>query len=255
MEVSIITGCYNERKNIENFVKCVTNEMEKEKIENFEIMIMDESTDPDTIEILNSFSENKKIRVIRNIERSGLLISEMEGISLASGNMKIIIDCDMQHNPKYIGKIIDGLKSDADCVIMSRFKEGGRQEMRFYRYILSITAGAISKIYIPSLRDISDPTSSFFGIKGKVRTEIPDFKGTKSLMLILALNPDLKVMEIPYYFQTRQSGKSKIMTPDIFYSFMKEVSNFRKIYFKNKSSKSGIIPKGLENTSGKYQKL
>ena len=35
-------------------------------------MIMDELTDPDIIEILNSFSENKKIRVIRNIERRGL---------------------------------------------------------------------------------------------------------------------------------------------------------------------------------------
>lgn len=255
MEVSIITGCYNEGKNIENFVKYVMDEMEEEKVENFEIIIMDESTDPETMKIINSLSQNRRIKVIKNVERRGLLISEMEGISLASGNMKVIMDCDMQHNPKYISEIIEGLKSGIDCVIMSRFKDGGRQEMRFYRHILSITAGAISRMYIPSLRDISDPTSGFFGIKGKVITEIPDFKGTKSLMFILALNPDLKVMEIPYHFQIRQNGKSKIMTPDIFYSFINEVSNFRKIYRKNKSRKPKIISKGMENTSGKYQKL
>jgi len=80
-------------------------------------------------------------------------------------------------------------------------------------------------------------------------------------MFILALNPDLKVMEIPYHFQIRQCGKSKIMTvpilkePDIFYSFINEVSNFRKIYRKSKSKKPKIVSKGIENTSGKYQKL
>ncbi|MGC8547307.1 MAG: hypothetical protein ACP5MU_06625 [Thermoplasmata archaeon] len=43
--------------------------------------------------------------------------------------------------------------------------------------------------------------------------------------------------------------------PDIFYSFINEVSNFRKIYRKSKSKKPKIVSKGIENTSGKYQKL
>ncbi len=255
MEVSIITGCYNEGNNLDNFIESVLATMNNLKIEDFEIIIVDESDDQFTKWKLGYFGSFDRIRVITNDERKGLLASEMEGITKARGRMKIVMDCDMQHNPKYIHNIITYLSSEKRCVVMSRFVEGGSNEMSRYRYVLSKLAGIVSRIMIPPARHLKDPTSGFYGISGDIKKLIPNFHATKSLLFLISLNPEIKIEEIPYHFNARYEGKSRIMAPSIFLSFIREIIYFRSIYNQEKEKFPSQKTRGLIRSKSHSQKL
>lgn len=229
MKVSIITGCYNDGGNLPEFIESVYTSLSNAGINDFEILIVDESSDHTTAEKIDELkSRYEKIRVIRNSNRSGLLASEMEGIGYSVGNFKIVMDCDMQHDPFFISSIIDGLKDGNNIVIMSRFIEGASFTMNYYRYALSKLAGILCRILLPYSRGIRDPTSGFYGLSGNLEFRMPDFMGTKSLLYIIALNPGVKLIEKPYHFRERKNGKSKILRPSIFFSFMYEVVQYHK---------------------------
>lgn len=256
MKLSIITGCYNEGRNLQEFIQSVYSSLSDLGLNDFEIVVVDESSDQLTHEIIEKLkSRYAEVRVIHNISRTGLLASQVEGIVNATGNYRIIMDCDLQHDPTFIGSIINGLENGNNIVIMSRFVEGASFRMNQYRYILSRTAGLLCRIILPYSRGIRDPTSGFYGLSGNFDIMIPGFKGTKSLLYIMALNPNLRAMEMPYLFKERKNGKSKIIRPSIFFSFLYEVIQFRRVSKASIEVKRTISSERSKKKSSVYHKL
>ena len=80
-----------------------------------------------------------------------------------------------------------------------------------YRKFVSGTARWIGKIALPCLRKISDPTSGLFMFRRECisRADLRPV-GWKIMVEVLAMSEYKKVIEIPYAFQERQSGESKL---------------------------------------------
>ena len=116
-KLSIIIPCYNEIDTIEELIFRVKSS----PINSKEIIIIDNCSTDGTREFLENLKDESLIIIFnnRNIGKGGSLA---KGFSLASGDITLIQDADLEYNPleyeKLIAPIIDG---NADVVYGSRF--------------------------------------------------------------------------------------------------------------------------------------
>ena len=62
-KLSIIIPCFNEKKTIEKILARADQSLKKYNILNYEILIVDDSSNDGTIEILKNLTKNDKIKV------------------------------------------------------------------------------------------------------------------------------------------------------------------------------------------------
>ena len=148
----------------------------------------------------------------------------------------LVMDGDLQHNPKYLPKMIEIFnKKNLDFLVASRNFQSAKNEglslMRFYasKIIISIFFIFVGKKTI-------DPMSGFFIFKKNiyVRNKKKLFgKGYKILSdLIYSANQTLKIYDFHIKFETRKKGKSK-MSSKILYQLIIFIliKTLRKIIF------------------------
>ena len=115
--LSIIIPCFNEINTIGELISRV----KKAPIDSKEIIIIDNCSTDGTREFLENLKDESLIIIFnnRNIGKGGSLA---KGFSIASGDITLIQDADLEYNPreyeKLIAPIIDG---NADVVYGSRF--------------------------------------------------------------------------------------------------------------------------------------
>ena len=177
-----------------------------------EIVFIDDSTD-DTPEILEKLSkENDHVFYEHRTGETGLATAVIRGFRIAKGDILACMDADLQHPPKVLRPMYAAVMSGADFCIPSRFIPGGDDGgLNLYRKLVSGTARWMGKILLPCLRKISDPTSGLFMFR-KECIENADLQpvGWKIMVEVLAMSEYSTVIEIPYGFQDRESGESKL---------------------------------------------
>ena len=115
--LSIIIPCFNEIRTIEEIIIKVKNS----PIENKEIIVIDNCSTDGTREFLKNINDDELTIVFnkKNIGKGGSLA---KGISLASGQITLIQDADLEYDPAEYKKLIDPILSGyADVVYGSRF--------------------------------------------------------------------------------------------------------------------------------------
>ena len=116
-KLSIIIPCYNEIDTIQELIFRVKSS----PIQSKEIIIIDNCSTDGTREFLENLKDESLIIIFnnRNIGKGGSLA---KGFSIATGDITLIQDADLEYNPreyeKLIAPIIDG---NADVVYGSRF--------------------------------------------------------------------------------------------------------------------------------------
>ena len=118
--ISVIIPTYNEYKNLPKLLDQLLN---LETIFEKEIIIVDDNSSDGTQNLARSYSQNdRRIRLISRLGRSGLSSAIKEGCLCASGDLIVIMDADGQHEPN---SIIKGLRKfnnkNIDITIGSRF--------------------------------------------------------------------------------------------------------------------------------------
>ena len=141
----VFTATFNESENIKNFLDKALD------VKNIDILIVDDNSPDGTAKIIEDFQ--KKYQNIKLIVRKG-----KEGLDTAhklaykyakeEGYTNLItMDADLSHDPSKIPMFIDELNSNS-FVIGSRYIEGGRNETKLSRYLLSIVGNKIIKIVL-----------------------------------------------------------------------------------------------------------
>jgi dolichol-phosphate mannosyltransferase len=211
LQLSIIIPTYNERDNVEPIVQRISSSL-KSITTDYEIWFIDDSTD-DTPAILERVSDCfKQVRFIHREEASGLASAVTLGFRVSTGKYMIVMDGDLQHPPELIPVIFQRLKEGIDIVIPSRFVAGGSDGgLNAFRKWVSWTARVIGQMALRKLHKISDCTGGFFGIHRAV-VEDADLSpiGWKILIEVLVKGKYKTVHEIPYSFQARDAGLSKM---------------------------------------------
>ncbi|MDD4801646.1 MAG: glycosyltransferase family 2 protein [Syntrophomonas sp.] len=205
--LSIIIPTYNEKKNVLHVAEQI-----RSILTNYELIFVDDSNDntPEFLEYLTTIDLRVKYEHRQN-ER-GLGTAVVRGFELATCDIIAVLDADLQHPPETLVTMLKAIEDGADIVIPSRFISGGNDGgLNPARKIISATARYLGKAFLSKLRPISDATSGFFMFRKEVIQGI-GLKpiGWKILIEILARGKYHQVTEIPYHFQARAAGDSKM---------------------------------------------
>lgn len=214
-QVSIIIPTYNESKNIIKILHHI-GEILPKNISTQTIVVDDNSPDG-TGKIVEDYLKNVKkiadntIEIIHRKTKDGLGSAILKGIQQAKGDTIVVMDCDFSHPPQIIPKLIESIKKyQYDIVVASRYIKGGKiQGWSVKRKIMSKFATLIAKKGLGI--DTKDPMSGFFAFKRSIIKGLNiDAIGFKILLEILVKTKGVNIKEIPYTFQNRELGSSKL---------------------------------------------
>jgi len=214
-QVSIIIPTYNESQNILNVLKSIGDIIPKNIFT--EAIVVDDNSPDGTGKIVEDYLKNVKkiagytIDIIHRTTKNGLSSAILSGIQHATGDTIVVMDSDLSHPPQIIPKMIDALKKyQCDLVVASRYITGGQiNGWNKRRKFLSKIATMIAKKGLGV--KTNDPMSGFFAFKkGLLKGLNFDAIGFKILLEILVKKRELSVKEIPYTFQNRALGSSKL---------------------------------------------
>ncbi|MEM4058772.1 MAG: glycosyltransferase [Thermoplasmata archaeon] len=208
-EASIILCTINEIENLPRLVEKIENVVKF----NYQLVFVDDgSTDGTREYILEYTKKHNNAKYIFNEFKRSTLVAEYIGFKNANGKFFIKLDADLQHPPEKINEIYENLKKGYDIVVCSRYLNNEAKSKRDpVRGLISRVAEALAVFILKNSRKTTDPLSGYFGFRSDLRLEINEkWRGYKILLYILTSNPDAKVHDIPYRFQEREKGVSKI---------------------------------------------
>ncbi|MEM5831758.1 MAG: glycosyltransferase [Candidatus Aenigmatarchaeota archaeon] len=220
-KISIVIPTYNERENIKKIIPEIVKICEK-NFEDFEIIVVDDNSPDKTYEEVKKFKD-ERIKVFVRKKEKGLASAIKFGIEKSKYKYVCIMDADFQHPPKFIPKLYEKLiENSADISIASRFLDKSVKRAKKIRIFFSKIAIFLISSFFPNLNKVSDPLSGFF-LLNKEKVNLKEMKciGFKFLFELLA-KQKLKIVEVPFKFEKRKEGKSKMG--------FKEVYNFLKLF-------------------------
>ena len=206
MKASIIVPTYNERENLKILVERIANSLKERE---YEIIVVDDNSPDGTWKLAQDLAQFYPIRLIKREGKRGLASAVVDGFSYATGHCFVVMDADLQHPPELVPELIDAIEGGADLAIASRYvKGGGIRGWSHFRRFISMVAVWLARIFLTSVRD---PMSGFFALKRDV-IEGVDLRprGYKILLEILVKGKYSRVVEIPYIFEPRKLGQSKL---------------------------------------------
>jgi dolichol-phosphate mannosyltransferase len=212
--ISLAIPSYNERPNIEELVERCEKALTATG-EAFELIIIDDNSPDGTPEAVRKLQEKRPwLRLlVRETERD-LSTAVIAGWRIARGEVLGCMDADLQQPPEIIPKLVDRLRtSGAEVVVASRHVGGGGvSDWSLIRRFISWTATLMATFILPgTLNKVRDPMSGFFFLRKEVITYAPlNPIGYKILLEVLAKGDYSHVEEVPFVFEERARGGSKL---------------------------------------------
>ena len=204
---SIILPVLNEEKNIEKLIFLISKYL---KGYIFEIIFIDDNSSDKTREVIQKYI-SKKIKYILRTSNHDLTLSCFLGIQKSKYKNIIIMDSDLQHDPKYLPKIVNlyFLKKLDFVVAVRNFNED--QELGAIRRFSSIFLSYIFNYFLGYR--VSDPMSGFFMFKKSIYHKYRHYlvgKGWKTLADLIYNKEKFLIKELRIKFLRRSENKSKM---------------------------------------------
>lgn len=138
--LSIVSPVYGAEKIVDELVKRIVEESAK-VTDNFEVILVEDGS-PDNCweKIQQNCAADKRVKGIKLSRNFGQHYAITAGIEKAKGEYIVIIDCDLQDNPKYISEMYKKIKGGFDIVYT--FKE-----KRKHSYFKNILANLFNLIF------------------------------------------------------------------------------------------------------------
>jgi dolichol-phosphate mannosyltransferase len=207
-ELSIVVPTYNERDRLGDLVKTIFEAFAAEGLEG-ELVIVDDNSPDGTGALADDLATSRRITVIHRAGKLGLGTAVVEGFTAASAPIVGVIDADLSHPPKMLPRMLATMRREkAEMVIGSRYiPGGGTSDWGIGRLLMSRAACLLAR----GLTPVKDATSGFFLIrKDLARTVTISAGGFKICLELLVRGRPAVVVEVPYVFQTRTAGESKM---------------------------------------------
>jgi len=208
--ISIVVPTYREADNLALLAEDVDAALSGPGYD-YELLFIDDDSRDGSEEICAELSARFPVRIVVRKGERGLATAVIHGISMASGDIVVVMDADLSHPASAIPAMIARLQSgESDFVLGSRYVEGGsiHDDWSVFRQLNSIIPSLMAKPLCP----LKDPMSGFFAIR---RTEMPPTSRLSPVGYKIALEIFVKggfnqPSEVPIHFSDRQHGESKL---------------------------------------------
>ncbi|UWX55007.1 glycosyltransferase family 2 protein [Maribacter litopenaei] len=201
--VSIVTPTYNSSKYILDTIKSVQNQT----VENFEMLIIDDCSMDNTVELINGIIENDpRIKLFEQTKNQGAAVSRNLGIKMATGKFLAFLDADDIWKPNFIEVSINKIRESGVPFVFSSYERKNEKlepllsdfivpERVSYEDILKscpiscltafIDISVLGKKYMPLVRKRQD-----FGLWLSYLKTIPYAQGIKKPLAIYRIRED-----------------------------------------------------------------
>ena len=200
MKISVVVPLMNEEENIKFLIEEVDKAL---KDFDYELILVDDGSTDNTVEEIKKYMNDKTKLVIlqRNYGQTSAMAA---GIEVASGDLIVTIDGDLQNDPSDIPMMVEKLqKENVDVVAGIRQK---RQDEPFRKFLSKIANKIIRKItgvyitdYGCTLKVFKRDVAKNLGLYGELHRFIP----------VLASMQGAKIIEVPVKHHERKFGRSK----------------------------------------------
>jgi glycosyltransferase involved in cell wall biosynthesis len=133
MKVSIVIPCYNEKATIASIIEAV----QLTPIEEKEIIVVDDASTDGTTELLRDTLARQVDRVVFHSRNQGKGAALRTGFKVASGDVVIVQDADMEYDPQEIPLLLEPIiQNKADVVFGSRFMSGRPHRVHYFWHMV-----------------------------------------------------------------------------------------------------------------------
>lgn len=234
LQISVLIPTYMEAESLPELVERIETALNGAS---FEIVVIDDNSPDGTAEVASRLSERfGNIRVVSRPGKMGLGSAVVEGLRVARSRFVAVMDADLQHPPEILPQMLRKLMEGYDVVIASRFVAGGGVEgLSSWRKLVSKGATLLAHISLSKSRGVADPLSGYFAFdKAAIGEAELNPIGYKILLEVLAKGNYKSVFELPYTFERRAKGKSKLGLREMLrylkhlYALVRETKEYRR---------------------------
>lgn len=204
LDLSVISPVYNEDKNLPILYKKLNNELGKLAISHEIIFVNDGSLDRSSQRLRFLAQENKKVKVIEFARNFGQTAAISAGIKNAQGKIIVLLDSDLQNDPKDIGRLLGKMKEGFDIVSGWRKK---REDPFLTRILPSFAANII--ISLVTGVKLHDHGCTLKAYRHETVKSMNLYGEMHRLIAVYAALSGAKITEIPVTHKKRRFGKSK----------------------------------------------
>jgi dolichol-phosphate mannosyltransferase len=221
----VVVPTYNEEENIEHLIGRFRKV--KDNISQTELHILfvdDSSQDGTALRITKIAERDESVHLLTRSAKFGLGTAYRDGFAYAlerfGPTMFVQMDADLQHPPEKIPDLLQPLREAADVTIASRYVEGGGSKgWSRARIIVSKGANWFARTILHL--NVRDVTSGFRGLNISAVAELLESRLTSTGFAFqvesiqLYKRKGLRIREVPFVFQARAAGKSKLSWTEI----------------------------------------
>ncbi len=216
MKILIVTPTYNEAGNIPVLVQHLFDL----NIPALELLVVDDNSPDGTAAAAAALEKHypNRIHVLSRPKKEGLGPAYVAGFQEAlrlGADFVIQMDADLSHSPQYVPSLLQALDA-CDVAVGSRYIPGGGTSGKWgLRRRLISRGGDLYVRLVMGLR-LTDTKSGFKGFRRGVLEQLPlealRSKGFvfQAEMLYRCQQMGFRIREVPFVFQERRSGGSKM---------------------------------------------
>ena len=202
MRLSVVVPLFNEKDSVEKLYNAI---IEAVASDGLEIIFVDDGSSDETFELAKRIaSSDHRLKVVEFRKNYGQTPAMAAGIDLATGDIIVTMDGDLQNDPRDIPKFVDKMREGYDIVVGWRYK---RQDKLVSRKIPSKIANwLIGRVTgIP----IKDNGCSLKAYRADVIKRVPLYNEMHRFIPAMVSITGARIAEIRVRHHARQFGESK----------------------------------------------
>jgi len=202
-QISIISPVYNEEKNLLPLYGKLNLELNKLKL-SWEIIFVDDGSSDHSLEILQKLAKNdRKVKIIQFSRNFGQTAAIVAGAKQSLGNVIVIIDADLQNDPRDIKKLLE--KMDEGFDVVSGWRKQ-RKDPFLTRVLPSVIANKIiSKVVGIHLHDYGCTLKAY---RREILQKVSLYGEMHRLIPAYAAFQGAKITEVVVRHNARKFGRS-----------------------------------------------
>jgi dolichol-phosphate mannosyltransferase len=209
--ISVVVPTYNEAPNVSMIYDGLARALAGRS---WELVIIDDDSPDGTADAVRGLGrQHDNVRCIQRVQERGLCSAVQWGVQAAHGEVIVVMDGDLQHDPALIPRMLEELQGGHDIVSGSRFLSGRDVEglPSDLRRRLTDYGNKLTNLFLG--KQLSDPLTGFFATSRRLFLDsIPRMQadGFKVFFDLAYNNRKATIKELAFDFQQRRLGESKL---------------------------------------------
>ncbi len=196
-DFSVVIPLYNEEDNVAVLQREIGEALAGR---NYELILVDDGSSDATVARIDRTPEVRVLEFEKNAGQSAAMIA---GISAVRGSVIVLLDGDLQNDPKDIPRLLEEISRGADLVCGYRAK----RRDTVLKKITSRVANFVRSRFVGD--GVRDTGCTLKAMRRECAAALVPFKGVHRFIPALVKNAGYRIVEIPVNHRARQYGVSK----------------------------------------------